>query len=568
MKKLISWQLVLFLIAIIAIGAFLIRQVYDADIWWQVTIGEDILNTRSVPRFDRYSLAGLGRVYHDSHWLFQVLLALSHRAFGMVGVQLAGITLWALALLFAYRAISRWVEPDVASILLFFVAMASEERFISRPEIVTFLMISLFFWLLQEGRYRSWQGIAMLSFAQCLWANSHGLFVIGPFMVGCYWIFSCFEFLQGRPSELRRIGAVLLLVVVSSLVTPYGGQGFVYAYTLFTEVGASASPVLRSIGELSSTFGAGARQGLAFWFFLLILCLTLAGSVGVAIRCKGQLPWPRILLVIGLGVAAITARRNMPLFALVAGPLIAEQFYLLKREKLRLMPSYAVAAIIGMIALAILPISGYHYAMRTPTFFGFGVSPLLYPIDLPLYLKEIGFSGQILNSGNLGGFYLYHSYPKRIPIYDGRWEVYGDGVLESIQTVIGQSSVNRLQWQKFIRLNNIQGLLLQHISPEAKVLLQFLPNDPDWRLAYYDSAASFWLRSDTANAPQSSDFWRSAKIRPFISRDNWGMLDWFLMSAQAPLEVRLHYLRKVPAQWRNAEMEAAIGEMTKKLALD
>ena len=557
-------QRALLLLTILAVGAFLLRQVYDPDIWWHVTIGDDILRTRSIPRIDRYALAGLGNPYHDSHWLFQVLLALFHRAAGMVGVQLGGIALWALTLYITYKAIRHWAEPGVAALLMFCVAMASEERFISRPEIITFLMVALFGWLLQEGRHRTWRGKALFALAQCLWANAHGLFVIGPFMVGCYWVADTWKRLRGRPAE-PGAGGLTLLTVAASLLTPFGFNGLVYAYTLFTEVGASAPPVLRTIGELRPTFGSGCWQGLAFWFFLLLLILTLIGIAGLLLRNREAISLPRLLIIVGLGLAASTGRRNIPLFALAAGPFIAEQFFWLLRSRPYLSPLGAVAGAIGMLVLAVLPISGRHYAMRMPTFFGFGVTPLSFPTGLPAYLQQIGFTGQILNSGNLGGFYLYHSYPRRIPLYDGRWEVYGPGRLESLQTVMAQARENRPLWRAFTRDNDIRGILIQHISPEASALLPFLPGDPDWRLAYYDNSASFWLRSDVNHAPQVTEFVTAARVRPFASRDDWGMLDWFLMTAQAPLDIRLHHLRQVPVQWRNREMEMAIEEMARKL---
>ena len=60
-----------------SIGAFLVSQIYDLDVWWQVAIGRDILAQGAVPAIDRFAAVALGRPYHDSHWLFQVLLAMA-----------------------------------------------------------------------------------------------------------------------------------------------------------------------------------------------------------------------------------------------------------------------------------------------------------------------------------------------------------------------------------------------------------------------------------------------------------------------------------------------------------
>lgn len=47
---------------IIAVASFLVSEIADLDVFWNVTIGYDILARRSVPHFDRYAAAGFGAV--------------------------------------------------------------------------------------------------------------------------------------------------------------------------------------------------------------------------------------------------------------------------------------------------------------------------------------------------------------------------------------------------------------------------------------------------------------------------------------------------------------------------
>jgi len=48
---------IVLLSTMLAIASLLIRQYNEADTWWQVAIGRDILSSWSVPRFDHYTLA-------------------------------------------------------------------------------------------------------------------------------------------------------------------------------------------------------------------------------------------------------------------------------------------------------------------------------------------------------------------------------------------------------------------------------------------------------------------------------------------------------------------------------
>jgi hypothetical protein len=69
----------------------------------------------------------------------------------VAGVSLCAAVLWGLALLVAFAAARRWVSVPAASILVFLAAMASSERFLPRPEVVTCLMNGVFWLLLQSG---------------------------------------------------------------------------------------------------------------------------------------------------------------------------------------------------------------------------------------------------------------------------------------------------------------------------------------------------------------------------------------------------------------------------------
>ena len=67
------------------IAAFLVHELFSLDVWWQLAIGRDILQTFQVPETNLYSAAALNQPYHDSHWLFQLVLAVFHSIAGLNG---------------------------------------------------------------------------------------------------------------------------------------------------------------------------------------------------------------------------------------------------------------------------------------------------------------------------------------------------------------------------------------------------------------------------------------------------------------------------------------------------
>jgi hypothetical protein len=514
--------------AVILSLSFLIHELCSLDIWWQITIGKDILANGSIPNVDRFAAAALDRPYHDSHWIFQVALGLAHRLAGLVGVQCVMVGLWGATLSLCYLSIRRWIATGPAAILVCVVTLACVERFLPRPELVTFAGIACFFYLLQERRYRSYGGLAVLGLVQVLWANGHGLFVIGPFMVGCYWVVSAVAKARGDGPEFAVLSRAFVVVLVATLVTPFGFDGWRYAALLFTEVGTSATPVLQEVKELSGVFGAAARRSPAFWAFLALLTAAAVASASSLIRRRVS---PGLLIVAGLGAAALTGRRNVVLFALVAAPFFAEWLARWPRATRPLRRGGAVAATVLILACCWFPLSGAYYRhMEIPARFGLGVTPSFFPHGLPAFLDEIGFEGQVLNSNTLGGFYLYHGYPERIPLTDGRWEIYDPDRLQRILN----ASRGPGDWRGLVREYDIRGILLAHTSPEAGALLPELQRAADWRLVYFDQAASFWMPASDPATPPPVSLDDPGLLPPPRRPDDGLILNAFLSGVDAP----------------------------------
>jgi hypothetical protein len=362
---------------------------------------------------------------------------------------------------------------------------------------------------------------------QVAWANSHGLFVIGPFMVLCYWVAALLRRRADGGPDLRPLFVLLALTTAATLATPFGPSGWRYAFLIFTEAVSSFGPALfAGIQELAPTFGSSSRALPDFWFFLAFLVAwVLASAFGLARR---TLSLPRFLLTAGLCAAAFTGRRNVPLFILPAAPFIAEHARPLFRP-FRIAP--ATAGVLGAIAIlsAALPLSGKHYElMELSVRPGLGPSPTLFPAGLPSFLRRSGFTGQIFNPPYLGGYCLYHGYR---PMIDTRWEVYDPGLLRDFAAASADPRLWRAQADRY----DIRGLLLPHASSEASLLLPRLGRDLRWRLVWYDGSASFWVRSDllagVATVKPAADDDR----RPFPSRlEECFLLGRFYQLSDAP----------------------------------
>ena len=536
----LSRSLPLFVVAssLLSIGSFLIVEWYDYDIWWHLVIGKDIVNRLAVPATDHFSVAGFGRPYHDSHWLFQVAAAAAETQAGFVGITALMVSLWAGTLYCTWLSIRDWVEPAVAAVLLFLAAMASMERFIPRPELVTFLMTAFFYLRLQQGKFRRARDIALLLSAQVLWTNSHGLFVFGPMMAGSYWLVETVSWARGKPSRTTPLGLLLVLLVAATLVNPYGAGSWEYAFLIFTEIGGTGRPAMKKVLELAPTFAETTRSAPAFWFFLALA--VFAGIETVLAARKGNVSVSRILVAGAMLAVALTARRNIVLFALVAAPLTAEAVHLPAREwNAKWTRAVLFAAALLMLGWAWFPLSGTYYRMvRVPARFGLGATPVFFPYGLPEYLKRIRLEGNVYNSNNVGGFFLYHFYPSSLPLVDGRFEVY-DGITSDLLADVQEDPG---AFQEIVVRYGIRYVLLMHNAPEVPRLVPYLMGDPFWRLCYYDYGASFWARNDLAEVPPPADLSPAARLPEPVRVEDCTLLDRFLASAGST-DLRLRNLR-------------------------
>jgi tetratricopeptide (TPR) repeat protein len=531
------------LVAVVtAIASFLIAELYETDMWWHITIGDEIIRTLHIPFSDHFTVAGFGREYHDSHWLFQIVLALLHRLWGMGGVEGLMTVVWGVTFFICFRTMPRHVPLTVRSMLLFLASMAASMRFLPRPEMVTFLFIAIFFSLLKDGKYRNISDLSVFGLLQVVWANCHGLFVIGPFMAACYWIVAAYRRLRTGKGDFIALTQLLGVLIAATVLTPFGARGWEYAVLLAREATPNSSMSLRTVGELGPTFSKASMLAPAFWFFVMLLSLVIMSAV---LSAKKRTLCPeRLLIVLALGIAALTGRRNMPLFALVAAPFIAEQLPVLFTHKIKWARPLTLAAALAAFSWALFPLSGKYYVLvMTPARFGWGVTPSYYPHGLPPFLKKIAFKGNVYASDGLGGFFMYHFYPQLLPLSDGRWEVYDRQVLEAIRS----APLDPLIWQQLVDTYDIKGVLLQHASLEAKGLVPRLRVDPRWRLIYYDNAASFWVRSDQSVLTPVLDLTGARTSLPRAPRvDDALILDHFYKNMEA-WELRVGNLEQVLA---------------------
>ncbi len=284
-----------------------VRGPVDADYWWHLTTGRLILQTGSVPSTDPYSFAYDGPwVAHE--WLGEVVIAalvdsigypLTGLVFGLLVAAALMIPAWSLARGgIAGRAILPWVA--VGSYTLASYATV-------RPQVASWLLLSVLIVLLMRLRTDNRRLLWFIPALFLLWANLHGLWVVGIAVLAVYVAFTVVGRTPMAGSSAMVLG-VMGLSIGATALTPSFVDGMLYPLRYLRQDDWGTA----FIAEWQpADFTDPRSAGLA----VLILGTLLLGRRGVP-------GWLVVVAVAGL-LSPLIAVRNAPLAVILSMPTLA-----------------------------------------------------------------------------------------------------------------------------------------------------------------------------------------------------------------------------------------------------
>lgn len=300
--------LAMLVVTALLVGVALVHNLTDADFFWHRATGRLIAETGSVPRIDPFSFTWGGEwVAHE--WLGELLIHLLVSGLGATGTlvvfgALAAAAIWISALV-ARRLGARTLPIVLAAvvgavILVPFVTV--------RPQLFSWVLLAGLAALLlsldgDRPRRALWLGPLF-----GLWANLHGLWVVGIGAVAVYVTLTLIG--QTRMSAAR--GWMLAggaLAVVAVMLTPAGPSGILYPLR-YVEPGDWG---LANIAEWQSPdFHDGAHIGL----LMLVVGLAVVGTA------RAVPAWLAFLAMVAL-VMSLLSLRNEPIAAVWGLPVLA-----------------------------------------------------------------------------------------------------------------------------------------------------------------------------------------------------------------------------------------------------
>jgi hypothetical protein len=443
----------------------------DSDAFWQIKVGQWIIDHHAVPYRDIYSFTRPGAPWISTSWLSQVLYAASYAPFGWAGpVVLCSLAIAATFAIFVVL-LDGYFENAHLVLLSMLVALLSTHHFLARPHVLALPVMLMWMGGLFAAANRHPAPSLLWLPLMSLWANLHGGFVLGLALIAPVALEAVWNVSRPRRIELVLRWSIFAAgAVAASCCTPYGW------FTLL-----AASRIL-DLGEVLSILSEWRPADFSS-FGAFEACVL--GLIGVAFYGRLVLSLPRIILLVGLLHMALSHVRSIEAFAfltpLVLAKPIAEQRGLImspQAEPLWLRPLMARALVIALVFAAWA--STWLYTSHHD--FVFVRSQV--PAAAVAVLKQRQ-AGRVFNAYEFGGYLIAAGVP---PFIDGRAELYGEEFATQYFRAVGARSLELLM--RLLKENRIDATLLIPDSPVAELL----DHMDGWERVYADDIAVVHVR--------------------------------------------------------------------------
>ena len=445
------------------------RMLADPDTFWQIKVGQWILDNGAVPRADIFSFTLHGQPWISTQWLAQACYALAFSVAGWAGPVV--LTAASIATAFALLAwlLERRLDKFIVLVLLLAALAIASPHFLVRPHALAIPLMVAWVAGLIAAADRGGTPSFSLPPLMTLWANLHGSFVFGLVLIGAIGLDALMNVERpARVQLLLRWFVFGLVALAASCITPYGWDSLLAARNILN-LGAALSMITEWRPADFTRFGA----------FEGVLLLGLG-----AILFKGlKLPLMRIVLTLGLLHMALASARNATVLALLlpivlAAPLAARfgGAVVSPPNGGQLRSMVALAALAVIVSMTAIVITTSRYAPPS------GIAPAV------AALKERGVS-RVLNDYDFGGYLIWAGVPVAI---DGRTELYGERFMVELDRTMTLKSPDAL----FVMLKSyrIDATLLWRRTPAA----QLLDHVDGWKKVFADDNVVAHVRDPSA----------------------------------------------------------------------
>jgi len=468
-------------ILFLALFSMAMRPIADPDFWWHLRTGQWMVETHAIPHADPFSFTNQGKTWIAHEWLSEIFIYGIYRigGYGLLILIFAAI-ITATFLLVYLRSAER---PYIAGFALLLGALATAPTWGVRPQMISYLLSALFLFLLDrytESRITKY--LIPIPILMLLWVDLHAAYALGFAILGIYIAGDIFELIKAKIAKTGSTNSpilknfmilfgILVLSVLAALANPNGIRLLTYPFETL-----SSQAMQQNIQEwFSPDFHQVEWQPLAW----LILALIGAGLLG-----RKSISPTKILLTLVFGYAALHSMRHVPLFAIAAVPVLAEEIGSMVRIRQEVRQAGRLLKWVNLflVACAIL-VAGLRFVSVVQE--QANTEKEEFPAAAVDWIVQHHPSGNIFNTYGWGGYLIWRLYPEYQVYIDGRADVYGDTFINDyLRIEAGEPS-----WETSLSLDGMRIVLIE----PGSLLARDLHQSPDWEIALSDEQSVLFI---------------------------------------------------------------------------
>lgn len=485
----------LFLSILLFLSVFIVSlfKIYESDAFWHLKAGEYIVSNLTIPSTDPFTLNGETKQWVNTYWLFEVIIYLVYKFTGFSGLILFKAIISSAIFVVVFNALLlSGAGVTITFLIVAFFMTVFRERLLIRPDIISYLFISVYFYIFFMYKFKQYNKLYLLPLIMLFWTNMHsgalfGIILLFTIITG--------ELLSESFRSLKNGSAlknVFLqykdLILYSTMclfvyfISPAHLNSIKYLFSQW-----SVREVV-DISEFKPLFESGHK----------LLEIITAGLITIILSSFRRVPLSLLLTGAVFVIPGIGARRMVYYALLVNIPVIVLFFHSLT-QKIKIIKIPELLRIIvctlysGLLIYIILLNDPYHY-------FGTGIRKVYFPVGHVNFLKRNKLKVNLYNTLNIGGGIIFAGFPDIKAFVDTRIQV-NENTLKEIKTV----TQNPVLFRQFLDKYSINALLIENM---AGLIANNFVNTEEWGLVYWDDYSMLLLKKS-----EFADFVREHEIK-------------------------------------------------------
>lgn len=472
---------------------------HNYDFWWHLATGKYIVETRSLPHDDPFSYTShdtdstRNKAILTGNWLAQVVFYKVYGLWEVKGIVILRAILLSLFLYFVFLNIRKQNLSVPASLILITgVFLLARTYPGERPQLFTFSVFSLVYYLLEDYRINRSKKAYMIPPLIMLLSNMHPGYIVCILLLSLYLVGEgarCFLSKNCKDGIIKGLLMIWFLTVILSMFNPNGAA-------MLTGTFAVHGEYMQGIVEYQPTFFLYANKYTPIVYsYIAFLSLSL-----VSLKYLRRIGIIHMLLLVVFSIMSFLALRYVIFYMCISAPVLARIIINLKDEKIfnKVKIGKGLGNVIALIVAVIVLINSVpafaRYSFKADTMYSV-------PEGTADFLSHLDIKGNMFNEYSVGGYLIWRLYPEKKVFIDGR--LLSTDVYNEYQIVAYAAETQNQSWKDILSKYGFSYIVIPPIQFSGNIfpIVDKLLESEEWILIYTDHLSFIFVKNTFENMP-------------------------------------------------------------------